>query len=421
MSVWGSILHHCYSKGFDVNYHIALTGKTKNYNSEAKCLCNLAFAHTQLKDYRLAAESFSSALTKAQSARNPYMQFQACEGLGAANYHLDQCSEAITYFNLALEVLDEIKQDTGIARERVMEKLSDATEALQQKKSRRGTPSPKPSDCDASPRLRNGSTHSLDRIGKEPPRLLPKRHHHHSPEMNGTTETQLNVENLPLPSKRGLLPPIDPSRSPQLTTRINHDTTSQNEGSRRPSRKHPKPSRRTGKKQSLPRISEGPLVKDSSYEDHLQAYMNSYPKSGGDSSSSESSLSGGSQDGGSSDVLGASMFSRHAMKRHSHKRRASPPKLTPPSPPLLSQGVSPPAAPLVVQEGSLAIGPNARELFTTRTHVVPQGQKHRRHRNPKLQTQIVPKTVVASGTGSRTPTSQSPVVEHHRSKVCLLL
>ena len=106
-------------------------GKTKNYNSEAKCLCNLAFAQTQLKDFPAAAESYSCALERAQSSRNPYLQFQACEGTGAAYYQMEQHGDAIRYFNQAILSLDEIKQDTGIARERVMEKLSDATEALQ--------------------------------------------------------------------------------------------------------------------------------------------------------------------------------------------------------------------------------------------------------------------------------------------------
>ncbi len=39
--------------------------------------------------------------------------------------------EAVTYFKQALGILDEIKHETGIPRERVMEKLSDAEEALQ--------------------------------------------------------------------------------------------------------------------------------------------------------------------------------------------------------------------------------------------------------------------------------------------------
>ena len=104
-------------------------GKTKNLISESKCLCNLAFAQAQLK-YPKAAKNFSNALAKAHKARNNYLQFQACEGLGAINYHMGRYGEAVSYFKQALRILDEIRQDTEMACKRVIEKLSDAEEAL---------------------------------------------------------------------------------------------------------------------------------------------------------------------------------------------------------------------------------------------------------------------------------------------------
>ncbi len=459
------------------------TGKTTNHNSESKCLCNLAFAHTQLKHYQAAVESFTLALTKAKAAKNPYLQFQACEGLGAATFHLGQHTEAITNFNQALAVLDEIKQDTGIPRERVMEKLSDALEALQlqahqqqhqQQQEERHSPksfrtrsprlSPEAvheyhgsggSDVDerTSPKIRilttsvevhsTGSTHSLDSAGKRSPRLLTRRHHAVAPDPHSITKTPhsiLNVESLPLPDKKGtgFLPPLDPSRSPQLTTRQDHQislatsTPAPTTETRRRARKHAKvtPSHSKGKKRSLPQITENrtkPLPE--SYDDELRAYVNSYKedKSGGSdmNSSSENSLSGGSQlSQESGDKLGASIFSRHATTRHSHGPHPLPKISLPPH--SLSQGHSPlhSPPPFLVQEGSLALGPNARETFTTQTQLVRP--KRRTKRNPRVQTRIVPKSSLNGPKTSPDPLDDPDYTDplgHHQqsSKVCLLL
>lgn len=107
-----------------------IAGRLKRYQCEVKCLCNLAFAQSQLEDYTLSSTTFSEALDKARTIEDAYLQFQACEGLGVCHYHLNQHSTAVESFNNALQLLDTIKDDTGIARERVMEKLSDVTETL---------------------------------------------------------------------------------------------------------------------------------------------------------------------------------------------------------------------------------------------------------------------------------------------------
>ena len=442
---------------FVSNPHV---GKTNNSNSEAKCLCNLAFAQTQLKDFTAAAESYSSALERAQSTCNPYLQFQACEGMGAAYYQMEQYSEAVRYFNQAISSLNDIKEDTGIARERVMEKLSDAAEALQlskraQKTSRslsspdkRLTSSGSSADEQQTTSLSRlehqlGSSSHSERVGRTPPKRVSRRL---SPELNSAASTsvhnRINLESLPLPEKRGgFLPPIDPSRSPQLTARHSPSTTADQDGmhsktlatsskGKGPSRKHATPSHRKGKKpHSLPRITENgrpPVQPLDSYEEQLHTYMNSYKEdgSGGSSlsSSSESSLSSeGNKDSG--DQLGASIFSRHASSksRRKHTERHHLQKLSPRSPSTSANTTPLHSSPLVVQEGSLAIGPNAREMFTTESRVVTSGQKRKKGR---IQTEIVPRTHSGSGTPSLPhPTRQ----EHpnstagHQSKVCIIL
>lgn len=404
-------------------------GKTKNYNSEAKCLCNLAFAQTQLKDFPAAAESYSCALERAQSSRNPYLQFQACEGTGAAYYQMEQHGDAIRYFNQAILSLDEIKQDTGIARERVMEKLSDATEALQLSKQAQAKPTsktmspPLPAETvsgaergtneqtDSSQHQHGGSSHSLERAGNGSPKLLARRL---SPELNSTdttpTHNHINLESLPLPEKKGgFLPPLEKQGG-----KVSKELAFSSED-RRPSHKHATPAKRKGKeRQHLPRIDENEssaVQRLDSYDGQLQAYITSLKEGGSEGSSlhssSNSSLSsGGSQ--GSGNQLGASMFSRHGSRRPTHKHDNS------------SVPAPLPSSPLVVQEGSLAIGPDARERFTTQTHVVTSGQK----RKSKVQTEIVPKTPGSNGTPlpHSTPLDHpSFTARHHQSKVCLIL
>lgn len=73
--------------------------------------------------------SFSNALALARLAENTYLQFQTCEGLGCVHHQMGRYGEAAGNFQQALAILDHIKEDTGIARERIMEKLSEVLEA----------------------------------------------------------------------------------------------------------------------------------------------------------------------------------------------------------------------------------------------------------------------------------------------------
>ncbi len=92
-------------------------------------MCNLALAQCRLGDNHKAITSYTKALTRAQATNDRYLVFQASEGLGAIHFALGKATEAEQFFKEALSVLDSIGDDTGLARERVMEKLSCVLEA----------------------------------------------------------------------------------------------------------------------------------------------------------------------------------------------------------------------------------------------------------------------------------------------------
>ena len=79
--------------------------------------------------------SFSNALAVAHKSCNIYLQLQACEGLGSIHIWWNKHGEAVVYLEQALTLLDSIPEDTGIARERIMEKLSSALEQLEESRS----------------------------------------------------------------------------------------------------------------------------------------------------------------------------------------------------------------------------------------------------------------------------------------------
>jgi len=111
------------------------TGKLGNHNSQSKCLCNLATAQLQLGQPEEAVVSFSNALAAAHKSCNIYLQLQACEGLGSIHIWWKKHGDAVGYLEQALMLLDSVPQDSGIARERIMEKLSGAQEQLDKSKS----------------------------------------------------------------------------------------------------------------------------------------------------------------------------------------------------------------------------------------------------------------------------------------------
>ena len=407
-------------------------GRNKNLTSEAKCLCNLAVAETHLGDYEAAKATYISAHKQASTAGNLYLQFQASEGCGSLCIHTLHHEDAVRHLKQALKTLDEIKQDTGMARERVMEKLSDATEALRK---------------DNSDHPKGTTTSSEDQhppvpLEAQPPVPLDFLSHGCLPgltdsplqvrgEKNGTKVAE-PVGRLPSPMKK-VLPPI---RSPKLmlansrgtdgstsTGPIADGSTSTGpiadgstptgpiaDGStptrpiavnKTPLHKNAVPKRR---KKELRTVNEVP----DAYEQLLNAYVDSIKNDASPASSSDTNLSSSGEH--SDHMMGASVFSRHASKGHSRHRQS------PAKPPLEAyNGV--PASPLSVGEGSLAIGPNARELFTTGTTVVEKEQKRGKQRF-QVQTEIVP---VGTEAHPPHPDARGQALHTSQSKVCLIL
>ncbi len=343
--------------------------------------------------------------------------------------------EAVTYFKQALGILDEIKQETGIPRERVMEKLSDAEEALQIMKAKQrqrdfsrshrhlqegsglaATGRPGSSSDDSSIHV-NGSPRSLRR--RLSPELVGSGREEEATATVAVNGHSGSEERPPLPERRGVgfLPPIGPQK---------------------PSRKHAVPRKRnSGKHQQQQQQHHLPPLKsdsDTHQQHHLhqqrrsvklkrhdsldaevQEYINSYrdspieevtfrqsSQSGSESShgSSRSDVDGGARDSG--DQLGASMFSRHAPRPNSSRFNRS--AIATPDSLRDSRGLMLPShvpSPCPAYEGCLALGQNTRQLYTTQTRIVKEGRKKRR------KTEIVPITPNSAISGATGP-GQSP-------------
>ena len=123
-----------------------------------------------MQEYPLAHQSFTTALSLAQSETNTPLSFQALEGLGSLSYKTKDYEEAKRYFNEALELLDSMRGgDTGLAKERVMEKLSHVTETLQ-----KGPEDIEETDANLKNRERQQSLHSRHDSQLMPIPLTPR-------------------------------------------------------------------------------------------------------------------------------------------------------------------------------------------------------------------------------------------------------
>lgn len=438
----------------------------ENHNSEIKCLCNLAFARSQLRDYSASASSFSEAFTKAQAVNNLHLQFQAREGEGACHYHMKLYSEAASSFNSALELLDQMEGDTGLARERVMEKLSDATEALGLSQGQASDPLHShggnsgniPSPLVSSHSSTSSSPQSLHYShGEEAAQLRPQ--HSTTGDCQGAAKSnkQCDVESSPKPEQRGgRLPPVgqhkrraQPTASPaslsspqqfpantsQATASSEHIGTSskrkktspkkalsKSKGKGKEKRKGKGRDRTTSKS---PNAHPTTISAQDSYDLEIQAYQETLMSS--ESSSGEEDQSAvHDQRHDTPDHLGSSMFSRHATKSHQTQIQQQP-SLTPISSlSSLSQGQSNPEI-MSVQEGSLAIGPNARDNYTLQSSRVKSGQKGRKGKRPVIHTEIVPKGAAHHSRGANEssasghPSPPPPQSSEQQSKVCAIL
>ncbi|KAM4748991.1 tetratricopeptide repeat protein 24-like [Rhinophrynus dorsalis] len=97
-------------------------------NAQGQCLCNLAFAYSQLKNYDMAEFYYHQALDAFVDAGDLVKQWQVSEGLGATYFCLGNQDQAIFYYKQALTLFGKSKETSDIPRERILSKLTDAIE-----------------------------------------------------------------------------------------------------------------------------------------------------------------------------------------------------------------------------------------------------------------------------------------------------
>lgn len=87
-------------------------------------------AETRLGQWEEAEKCFQLALKKGKEEEDLFVQFQAYEGLGSVCYQLERHDVAKDNFEQAIKCLERIGGNIGLVKERVLEKLADVIEAL---------------------------------------------------------------------------------------------------------------------------------------------------------------------------------------------------------------------------------------------------------------------------------------------------
>ena len=407
-----------------------------------KCLCNLGVAHAKLKDFNKAIETFGSALERATLIEDYILQLQALESTGSVYYQMKRFSKAKENYHNALGVLRHIKYDTGLARERIMEEISNVVEAEQQQmitfqnaladshhgkrtlqRDQSMSDPTRPTSAMDHPtyllspitadRSKSLSSGGIDSTGLQVARPnLPNvvENSHDSPDGSSVRNVSSHIRPAQVPAyverKRQLPPLTAPQtlapprvitvadgntksvqshlelqqtiRSLQYGTSTNGNSlTNTNSTGCTPgshlARNTPAfakstftppstaPTRHSTAKQ-MPTSSSRLEAYNEDYEqqllnDYMRTYDDNYKVFSTDSDEQLDSDSG-------NDELGASIFSRHASRqnRNSSKQRTS---VRPPRTPYRRKLLTP-RVPQVVQEGSLAISPIARQEYETR-------------------------------------------------------
>lgn len=470
-------------------------GQLENYQPQVKCLCNLAVAHAQLQDFNNAKEIFTSALEKATVVNDHILQLQAHEGLGSVYYQMKQFPKAKESFHNALGVLQHIKYDTGLARERVMEKISDIMEAEQhqmvafqntlkdsQSKTllQRDHSVSDPSALGHSSGLQsptNDISKSLSSTGIDstgvhvvrpnlpnvvenehdtPDGSMSARHSSNVDEFNRHTpirvplyadkkqqltplsNTPQMVQPTPLPcvitvadgnnkSVQSHLELQQTIKSLQFGTTTDGNSHNNNTCStvntpvytKRTSTvlKTPKSSRSTpatakGKNSSSRNMPTSSSRLDAYNEDYEQQLLNDYMNTYADDYKVFSTDSCEQTDSDSgNDELGASIFSRNATRqRSSSRQRTSRPPRTP-----YRRKILTPRVPQIVQEGSLAISPIARQEYETHKNEKTDAQNIMRISSSSSSNQTrQPRPTASSSPANTSRNSQS-------SRVCVIL